>query len=96
MQEFQAELIPGLITGQRLIPCQTAGCYVPGGRYAHAASAVMSVGTAAVAGVGHIVAAKCPCGREHFVQHAAEGPDVGALVDRLGARLLRAKKKLLR
>ena len=57
MQEFQAELIPGLITGQRLIPCQTAGCYVPGGRYAHAASAVMSVGTASVAGVKHIVAA---------------------------------------
>jgi sulfopropanediol 3-dehydrogenase len=57
MQEFQAELIPGLVTGQRLIPCQTAGCYVPGGRYAHAASAVMSVGTASVAGVRHIVAA---------------------------------------
>jgi sulfopropanediol 3-dehydrogenase len=57
MHEFQAELIPGLTVGQRLIPCQTAGCYVPGGRYAHAASAVMSVGTAAVAGVKHIVAA---------------------------------------
>ncbi len=57
MQEFQVELIPGLVAGQRLIPCNTAGCYVPGGRYAHAASAIMSVGTAAVAGVKHIVAA---------------------------------------
>ena len=57
MQEFSAELIPGLTAGQRLIPCNTAGCYVPGGRYAHAASAIMSVGTAAVAGVKHIVAA---------------------------------------
>jgi sulfopropanediol 3-dehydrogenase len=57
MQEFQAELIPGLVAGQRLIPCNTAGCYVPGGRYAHAASAIMSVGTASVAGVKHIVAA---------------------------------------
>lgn len=57
MQEFSAELIPGLTVGQRLIPCQTAGCYVPGGRYAHAASAIMSVGTASVAGVRHIVAA---------------------------------------
>ena len=56
MQEFSAELLPGLTAGQRLIPCQTAGCYVPGGRYAHAASAIMSVGTAAVAGVRHIVA----------------------------------------
>ena len=27
--------------------------------------------------------------REHFVEHAAERPDVGALVDRLAARLLR-------
>ncbi len=56
MQEFEAELLPGLITGQRLIPCRAAGCYVPGGRYAHAASAIMSVGTAKVAGVAHIVA----------------------------------------
>ncbi len=56
MQEFRAELLPGLLAGQRLIPCNTAGCYVPGGRYAHAASAIMSVGTAQVAGVKHIVA----------------------------------------
>ena len=57
MREFQAELLPGLIAGQRLIPCNTAGCYVPGGRYAHAASAIMSVGTASVAGVRNIIAA---------------------------------------
>ncbi|TSC66828.1 MAG: ATP-dependent DNA helicase RecG, partial [Parcubacteria group bacterium Gr01-1014_72] len=40
-----------LRAGQKLIPCGTAGCYVPGGRYAHAASVIMSVGTARVAGV---------------------------------------------
>jgi sulfopropanediol 3-dehydrogenase len=56
MQEFSVELLPGLIAGQRLIPCNTAGCYVPGGRYAHAASAIMSVGTASVAGVKNIIA----------------------------------------
>lgn len=56
MTEFRAELLPGLIAGQKLIPCNTAGCYVPGGRYAHAASAIMSVGTAKVAGVRNIVA----------------------------------------
>ncbi|MBL8324547.1 MAG: histidinol dehydrogenase [Rubrivivax sp.] len=66
MHEFKAELLPGLEVGQRLIPCQTAGCYVPGGRYAHAASAIMSVGTAQVAGVRHIVAAS-PATREHGV-----------------------------
>jgi sulfopropanediol 3-dehydrogenase len=46
----------GLIAGQKLIPVNTAGCYVPGGRYAHAASAIMSVCTAQVAGVPNIVA----------------------------------------
>ncbi len=57
LHEFSAELMPGLTAGQRLIPCSTAGCYVPGGRYAHAASAIMSVGTASVAGVKNIIAA---------------------------------------
>jgi sulfopropanediol 3-dehydrogenase len=55
--EFEVELIPGLVAGQKLIPVNTAGCYVPGGRYAHAASAIMSVCTAKVAGVPHVVAA---------------------------------------
>lgn len=54
--EFQFEAIPGLLAGQKLIPCNTAGCYVPGGRYAHAASAIMSVGTAKVADVRNILA----------------------------------------
>lgn len=54
--EFEVELIDGLIAGQKLIPVNTAGCYVPGGRYAHAASAIMSVCTAKVAGVPNIVA----------------------------------------
>ena len=54
--EFEVELMSGLIAGQKLIPVNTAGCYVPGGRYAHAASAIMSVCTAQVAGVPNIVA----------------------------------------
>ncbi len=56
MTEFETELSPGLIAGQRLIPVQTAGCYIPGGRYAHIASAIMSVTTAKVAGVKNVVA----------------------------------------
>ena len=56
LHEFETELMPGLIAGQKLIPVNTAGCYVPGGRYAHAASALMSVCTAKVAGVPHVVA----------------------------------------
>jgi sulfopropanediol 3-dehydrogenase len=66
MHEFKAELLPGLQVGQKLIPCNTAGCYVPGGRYAHAASAIMSVGTAQVAGVKHIVATS-PASKDHGV-----------------------------
>jgi sulfopropanediol 3-dehydrogenase len=56
MHEFTTELRPGLLAGQKLIPVNTAGCYVPGGRYAHAASAIMSVGTARVAGVRNVIA----------------------------------------
>jgi sulfopropanediol 3-dehydrogenase len=66
MHEFEAELLPGLRVGQKLIACNTAGCYVPGGRYAHAASAIMSVGTAQVAGVKHIVATS-PATKDHGV-----------------------------
>ena len=49
-QDFEVELSDGLFAGQKLIPVNTAGCYVPSaGRYAHIASAVMSVTTAKVA-----------------------------------------------
>lgn len=58
--EFETELAPGLFAGQRLVPVQSAGCYVPGGRYAHIASAVMSVVTAKVAGVGEVSACTPP------------------------------------
>ena len=44
-QDFEVELSEGLYAGQKLIPVNTAGCYVPAGRYAHIASAVMSVTT---------------------------------------------------
>lgn len=56
LKEFEVELHPGLITGQRLIPVNVAGCYVPSGRYAHIASAIMSVTTAKAAGVPFVVA----------------------------------------
>ena len=59
-QDFEIELSKGLFAGQKLIPVNTAGCYVPGGRYAHIASAVMSVTTAKVAGVKNIIACSPP------------------------------------
>jgi sulfopropanediol 3-dehydrogenase len=57
--DTEIELMPGLVAGHRNIPVATAGCYVPGGRYTHLASAIMSVTTAKVAGVQHVIAA-CP------------------------------------
>jgi sulfopropanediol 3-dehydrogenase len=62
MQSFEVETQPGVLLGQRVIPVQCAGCYVPGGRYAHAASAIMSVATAKAAGVPFVVAASPPRG----------------------------------
>ena len=60
IQEFETELSPGLWAGQKLIPMDTAGCYVPGGRYAHVASAIMSISVAKVAGVRNVVACSAP------------------------------------
>ena len=60
IKEFNVELSPGLWAGQKLIPMNTAGCYVPGGRYAHVASAIMSIATAKAAGVENIVACSAP------------------------------------
>lgn len=60
MGECEVELFPGHMAGQRQIPVSSAGCYVPGGRYSHIASAVMSVTTAKVAGVSHITAVSPP------------------------------------
>lgn len=58
--DFEVELSPGLFAGQKQIPVATAGCYVPGGRYSHVASAVMSVATAKAAGVDHVIACSPP------------------------------------
>ncbi len=60
LRDVQLEVVPGVTTGQKAIPCRAAGCYVPGGRYSHVASAIMTVTTAKVAGVQHIVACSPP------------------------------------
>ncbi|GJE61117.1 histidinol dehydrogenase [Methylobacterium trifolii] len=60
VKDFAVELLPGLTTGQKLVPCNVAGCYVPTGRYAHIASAYMSVATAKAAGVPTVVACSTP------------------------------------
>lgn len=60
LKDIEVEVVPGLIAGQKSIPVNAAGCYVPGGRYSHIASAIMTVTTAKVAGCQHIVACSPP------------------------------------
>ena len=60
VSDFEYEIVPGMIAGQKAIPVDAAGCYVPGGRYSHIASAIMTVTTAKVAGCNHITATSPP------------------------------------
>ena len=60
IMDCNIEILPGLLAGQKQIPVSSAGCYVPGGRYSHIASAIMTITTAKVAGVPHIAACSPP------------------------------------
>ena len=60
VSDIEYEIVPGMIAGQKAIPVDAAGCYVPGGRYSHIASAIMTVTTAKVAGCSHITATSPP------------------------------------
>ena len=58
--DFEVEMSPGVHLGQRNIPVERAGAYIPGGRYPLVASAHMTIVTAKVAGVGHVSACTPP------------------------------------
>ena len=60
ISDVEMEIEPGFLAGQKIIPVDAAGCYIPGGRYSHIASAIMTVTTAKVAGCGHITACSPP------------------------------------
>jgi sulfopropanediol 3-dehydrogenase len=60
LQDFEVETMPGVFLGQKNIPVNAAGAYVPGGRYPLVASAHMTVVTAKVAGVPHVAACTPP------------------------------------
>lgn len=62
LHDFETEITPGIRLGQKTVPMDVAGCYVPGGRFAHACSAIMSVATAKAAGVSTVIAASPPRG----------------------------------
>ncbi len=60
LRDIEVETLPGVRLGHKNIPVGSVGCYVPGGRYPMVASAHMSVLTAKVAGVRHIIACTPP------------------------------------
>ncbi len=60
LKNTEIEIHPGFVTGQKVIPVDAAGCYIPGGRYSHIASAIMTVTTAKVAGCKFITACSPP------------------------------------
>ncbi len=58
--DFEEEIVPGLVCGQRFVPVQNVGAYLPAGRFPLLASAFMTVGVAHVAGVPAIVSCTPP------------------------------------
>jgi sulfopropanediol 3-dehydrogenase len=60
MQDVEVETLPGVILGHKNLPLNSAGCYVPGGKYPLLASAHMSVITAKVAGVERVATCAPP------------------------------------
>ena len=79
--DFAVPLHPGVTAGQKVIPVNVVGCYAPAGRYAHIASAYMTVATAKAAGVRTIIACSSPFrggGMHPYVLYAfrAAGADV--------------------
>ena len=53
--EFEIELAPGLFTGQKNIPVDRAGVYVPAGRFPLLSTVIMTVVPAKAAGVGQVI-----------------------------------------
>lgn len=60
LSEFEGQFGEGITLGQKIIPVETVGCYIPGGKYPLISAAIMSVATAKVAGVPHVIGAAPP------------------------------------
>jgi sulfopropanediol 3-dehydrogenase len=69
LSEFEAEIDDGIVVGQKLIPIETVGCYIPGGKYPLISAAIMSVGTAKIAEVGHIIGCAPPRDADGIFPH---------------------------
>ncbi|MEV7075852.1 histidinol dehydrogenase [Streptomyces sp. NPDC093990] len=60
LSDFEEEIAPGLVVGQRYVPVGAVGAYLPAGRFPLTASAFMTVGVAKVAGVPTVVGCTPP------------------------------------
>ena len=58
--DFEIELAPGVVAGQRYVPVPRVGAYLPAGRFPLTASAFMTVGVAKIAGVPTVLACTPP------------------------------------
>ncbi|MBL5974053.1 MAG: histidinol dehydrogenase [Candidatus Leucobacter sulfamidivorax] len=56
LADFEIETLPGVLLGQKNVPIQAVGAYIPGGKYPLLASAHMTIVTAKVAGVPRVAA----------------------------------------
>ena len=59
-----------VVTGQKVLPVRCAGAYVPGGRFSHVSSAIMSVATAKASGVTTVIACSPPYGDTQMIHPA--------------------------
>lgn len=78
MLDVEVETMPGVTLGHKHIAMESAGCYVPGGKYPLLASAHMSVLTAKVAGVKRVIAAAPPF-------NGKPSPEIVVAMDMAGA-----------
>ncbi len=60
LTDFSAEVIPGVVCGQRYVPIGSVGAYLPAGRFPLLASPFMTVGVARAAGVPNVVSCTPP------------------------------------
>jgi len=60
LHDFEAEVVPGVVCGQKYLPVSTVGAYLPAGHFPLLASAFMTVGVARAAGVQNVLSATPP------------------------------------
>jgi len=78
LKDIEVETLPGVRLGHRNIPVDRVGCYIPGGRYPMVASSHMTIVTAKVAGVRHVIACTPPTGAKPHPETVAAMALAGA------------------